>query len=130
MTKSLILFSYQLFHILHDPSFHTEYTKFIHCPYSVSLSWLAILFTIISLAVTAIDEHDPLLKDLGRSPDACANIRLLSMRYRGAAMKCLTKEGVVWGKHNVKSLQALIMLGYAMSHSQGETWVLIGEPSV
>jgi hypothetical protein len=42
-------------------------------------------------------------------------------------MKCLANEGVFWGRHTLKSLQALVMLGYAMSHSQGETWALLGE---
>jgi hypothetical protein len=41
-------------------------------------------------------------------------------------MKCLAKQGVFWGKHNVQSLQALIMLIYAMGHSQDHTWVLLG----
>jgi hypothetical protein len=39
----------------------------------------------------------------------------------------LAKEGVFWGRHTLKSLQALVMLGYAMSHSQIETWALLGE---
>lgn len=42
-------------------------------------------------------------------------------------MKCLATQGVFWGKHNLQSLQALVMLGYAMSHSQEQTWVLLGE---
>jgi len=48
------------------------------------------------------------------------------IRYRDAAMKCLAKQGVLLGKHNVQSLQALIMLVYAMGHSQDPTWVLLG----
>jgi hypothetical protein len=111
---------------LHDPTFHAQYSQFVDQPSSVSVSWLAILFVLISLAVTGLEENDPVLRDLARSPEPCANIRLLSRRYREAAMKCLVKQGVFWGKHNVQSLQALIMLIYAMGHSQDHTWTLLG----
>lgn len=117
----------QLFHILHDPTFKGEYARFVYDPSSVSLSWLAILFILLSLAVTALEENDPILKDLARGPSPSRNIQLLAKRYRDAAMKCLTRQGVFWGKHNLQSLQALVMLGYAMSHSQEPTWVLLGK---
>jgi hypothetical protein len=77
--------------------------------------------------VTALEESDPVLRDLARGPDASNNIRVLSRRYREAAMKCLAKQGVFWGKHNIQSLQALVLLVYAMSHSQDPTWALLGE---
>ncbi|CZR54060.1 related to transcriptional activator Mut3p [Phialocephala subalpina] len=115
-----------LFHILHDPTFHAQYTHFVEHPSSAPVSWLAILFILLSLAVTALEEDDPVLRDLARGQDACNNVRVLSRRYREAAMKCLAKQGVFWGKHNVQSLQALIMLVYAMGHSQDHTWVLLG----
>lgn len=92
----------------------------------MQVSWLAILFVLISLAVTALEETDPILRDLARGPEACTNIRLLSKRYREAAMQCLAKQGVLWGRHNVQSLQALVLLLYAMGHSQDHTWVLLG----
>lgn len=41
-------------------------------------------------------------------------------------MKCLSRQGVIWGNHSLQSLQALIMLGYALSHSQEQTWPLLG----
>jgi hypothetical protein len=119
----------KLFHILHEPTFHAQYAQFLDDPSSVPVSWLAILFILLSLAVTALEESDPVLRDLARGPSACNNIRLLSRRYREAAMKCLAKQGVFWGKHNVQSLQALIMLVYAMGHSQDPTWVLLGKSS-
>jgi len=116
----------QLLHILHDPTFHSEYDHFLEEPSSASLSWLAILFTILSLAVTALNDDHSILRELGRAPTACQNIRLLSKRYRGAAMQCLSAEGVFFGQHTIRSLQALLMLGYAMNHAQGDTWALLG----
>jgi hypothetical protein len=82
---------------------------------------------LLSLVVTALEDEDPVLPDLARGADSSSNIRTLGKRYRDAAMKCLATQGVFWGRHNVQSLQALVLLGYAMSHSQEQTWVLLGE---
>ncbi|RDW63333.1 hypothetical protein BP6252_10878 [Coleophoma cylindrospora] len=115
-----------LFHVLHDPSFHMTYAKFTNDPSSVPPSWLAILFILLSLAVSALGDDDPILKDLARGTNPSRNIQDLAKRYRDASMKCLSRQGVFWGRHNLQSLQALIMLGYAMSHCQENTWVLLG----
>ncbi|KAH8595910.1 hypothetical protein B0O99DRAFT_543302 [Bisporella sp. PMI_857] len=115
-----------LFHILHDPTFHTEYIGFLNDPNSVSLSWLAILFVILSLAIDALEQDDYILRDLVRGSNASKNVTALGRRYREAAMNCLAKNGVFWGRHDVHSLQALILLAYGMSHSQEPTWALLG----
>ncbi|ATZ48289.1 hypothetical protein BCIN_03g05180 [Botrytis cinerea B05.10] len=115
-----------LFHILHDPTFHSQYQQFIEDPALTSPSWLAILFVLLALAVTTLDENDPILRDLGRGTDSYANIRVLGKRYREGAMQCLGKQGVFWGHHNVQSLQALILLIYAMNHNQDPTWTILG----
>ncbi|KAH7355451.1 hypothetical protein BKA65DRAFT_498437 [Rhexocercosporidium sp. MPI-PUGE-AT-0058] len=115
-----------LFHILHNPTFEVQYGRFVEDPSSTPVSWLAILFVLLSLAVTSLEEHDPVLRDLARGKNSCDNIRMLSRRYREASMKCLAKQGVFWGKHNLQSLQALVMLIYAMGHNQDHTWVLLG----
>ncbi|KAF7864294.1 uncharacterized protein EAF02_010262 [Botrytis sinoallii] len=115
-----------LFHILHDPTFHSQYQQFVENPASTSPSWLAILFVLLALAVTTLDDNHPILRDLGRGADSFANIRVLGKRYREGAMQCLGKQGVFWGKHNVQSLQALILLVYAMNHNQDPTWTILG----
>ncbi|PVH77218.1 hypothetical protein DL98DRAFT_463898 [Cadophora sp. DSE1049] len=115
-----------LFHILHDPTFNAQYANFVEDPSSTPVSWLAILFVLLSLAVTGLEDDDSVLRDLARGQNPCYNIRMLSRRYREAAMNCLSKQGVFWGKHNIQSLQALIMLIYAMGHSQDPTWALLG----
>ncbi|KAI9818762.1 MAG: hypothetical protein M1827_007582 [Pycnora praestabilis] len=114
-----------LFHILLDPTFQEEYKRFQEDADSTSLSWLALLFVVISVAVTALDDDDSLLKDLGRGNTVSGNIKTLTARYRGAAMKCLAADGVLW-RHNIKTLQALVLLTYAINHSHGRTWVLLG----
>jgi hypothetical protein len=87
---------WQLFHMLHESTPHAQYSQFLDDPALVPVSWLAILFILLSLTVTALEETDPVLRDLARGQDPCNNIRLLSRRYREAAMKCLAKQGVFW----------------------------------
>lgn len=115
----------QLFHILHDLTFEAEYQQFRHDAGSVSTSWLALLFTILGIAVTALNDDDPLLSDLGREKTVSRNIKVLSARYRSAAMRCLAADGVV-SRHSINSLQCLVLINYARSHRGLPTWTLIG----
>ncbi|KAL5342068.1 fungal-specific transcription factor domain-containing protein [Aspergillus crustosus] len=114
-----------LFHILHDPSFHARYEQFRQNPKSVPLPFLALLFVIISISVTALDDSDPLLMHLGRDPSPGANIRSLSAKYRGAAMRCLVADNFMF-RHNLCTVQCLVLLIYAINHAQGPAWSLLG----
>ncbi|XHG02871.1 hypothetical protein AWENTII_006195 [Aspergillus wentii] len=114
-----------LFHILHDLTFEAEYQQFCHDAGSVSLSWLALLFTILGIAVTALDDDDLLLSDLGREKTVSRNIKVLSSRYRSAAMRCLAADGVT-SRHSINSLQTLVLICYARTHRGLPTWTLLG----
>ncbi|KAL4884972.1 fungal-specific transcription factor domain-containing protein [Aspergillus karnatakaensis] len=114
-----------LFHILHDPTFHARYDEFRQNPKSAELPFLALLFVILSLSVTALDDGDPLLMHLGRDPSPGANIRALSSKYRGAAMRCLVADSFMF-RHNLCTVQCLILLIYAINHAQGPAWSLLG----
>lgn len=114
-----------LFHIIHEPTFLADYTRFQDDPESPCLSWLALLFVIMSIAVTAADDKSPLLRDLGRKPTNSQNIAILSARYRQEAMACLEADHYLW-RHNVYTLQALILLIYGINHTHGKTWALLG----
>jgi hypothetical protein len=115
----------QLFHILHDPTFDADYSHFQQNPNSASLSWLALLFSILSIAVTALDENNSLLFDLGRRLKSSENIAILSLRYRTAAIQCLNADHYLW-RHTLYTLQALILLIYGINHSHGQSWALLG----
>lgn len=91
----------------------------------MSTSWIALLFTILSIAVTALDDDDALLVDLGREKTVSRNIKALSSRYRSAAMRCLAADGVV-SRHSINSLQCLVLINYARSHRGLPTWTLLG----
>ncbi|EXJ70226.1 uncharacterized protein A1O5_06294 [Cladophialophora psammophila CBS 110553] len=114
-----------LFHILHDPTFHAEYANFCQCRGEVSLSFLALLFVILSISVTALDSDHPLLADLGMETTASANIKSLATKYRAAAMGCLSADQFLW-RHNLHTVQALVLLIYALSHAHGPSWALLG----
>ncbi|KAI5250134.1 hypothetical protein E4T42_05039 [Aureobasidium subglaciale] len=114
-----------LFHVLHDPTFHQQYARFQHEPESVSPAWLALLFAIISTALSACDANSDFLDDLSRRPSVSAKIRDLSERYRAAAMRCLEMDNYLW-RHNITTLQALIILIYGINHSHGQSWTLLG----
>ncbi|KAL4916939.1 hypothetical protein BDW62DRAFT_211608 [Aspergillus aurantiobrunneus] len=114
-----------LFHILHDLTFEAEYQQFCHDPNSVTTSWISLLFIILGIAVTALHDDDPLLSDLGREKSVSRNVKVLSSRYRSAALRCLSADGV-FSRHSINSLQSLILISYARFHRGLPTWTLIG----
>ncbi|KAJ5102958.1 hypothetical protein N7532_003487 [Penicillium argentinense] len=114
-----------VFHILHDLTFEAEYQQFYHDPISVSKSWLALLFAILAIAVSALDDDDTLLSDLGRERTVSRNIKVLSARYRSAALRCLAADSVMT-RHSINSLQALILISYARLHRSLPFWTLLG----
>ena len=114
-----------MFHILHDPTFDALYEDFRVNPSTVPLSWLALLFVVLGVAVTALGDDHPLLRDLGREASAAANIKKLSARYRSAAMQCLTADQFMY-QHNLQTLQTLVLLIYAMNHANISSWALLG----
>jgi hypothetical protein len=116
---------WQLFHILHDPTFEREYQQFREDPNSVSLSWLALLYVVLAIAVNALDDDHALLPDLGRQSNPIANVKLLAARYRAGAMQCLAADNVMT-QHSIRTLQALVLLIYALNHSSQPSWVLVG----
>lgn len=114
-----------LFHILHDPSFDQEYARFRQHPHDVKLTFLALLFVVLAIGVTALDENHPLLADIGKQSVPGANVRDISSKYRNAALRTLTADQYLW-RHNLKTVQSLVLLIYALSHAHGPAWSLLG----
>jgi hypothetical protein len=106
-------------------TFEAEYQQFCHDPGSVSTAWLALLFAILAIAVSALNDDDPLLADLGRERTVSRNIKVLSARYRSAALRCLAADGVMT-RHSINSLQALVLISYARLHRGLPFWTLLG----
>ena len=116
-----------LMHILHDPTFLTEYSTFLQNPKAVKLSWLALLYTLLALAVTTLDDQDAVLLDLGPESEGGNNIKALASRFRAGAMNALAADQFLV-KHSLTTLQALILLIYAINHSEGaaQSMALLG----
>lgn len=83
------------------------------------------LFAILASAVSALEDDDPLLSDLGRERTVSRNIKVLSARYRSAALRCLAADGVMT-RHSINSLQALVLVSYARLHRGLPFWTLLG----
>lgn len=114
-----------LFHILHDPTFHRQFAYFVEDPHSMPLAWLALLYSLLATAVLALPPHSELLADLSRQKTPLQRCTELSHRYRDMMMRCLEADNYLWN-HNVTTLQALIILIHGLSHSNGQTWTLLG----
>lgn len=114
-----------LFHILHEPTFEAKYNAFKQDPQSTPLSFLALLFVIFSLSVTSLDDQDPLITEIEHTDTPSGNARSLASRYRSSAMECLSADDFM-SRHNLCTLQSLVLLIYALSHAGGPTWSLLG----
>lgn len=83
------------------------------------------MFAMLAIAVSALEDDDPLLSDLGRERTVSRNIKVLSARYRSAALRCLAADGVMT-RHSINSLQALVLISYARLHRGLPFWTLLG----
>ncbi|KAL4761949.1 Zn(II)2Cys6 transcription factor [Aspergillus foveolatus] len=110
---------------LKDVYFRVFSPQFCHDPNSVSTAWISLLFIILAIAVTALHDDDPLLSDLGRERTVSRNVKALSSRYRSAALRCLSADGIL-SRHSINSLQSLILISYARFHRGLPTWTLLG----
>ena len=83
------------------------------------------MFVVLSISVHTLDSGHPLLADLGLEASVSADIKSLGAKYRSAAMKCLAADHFLW-RHNLHTVQALVLLIYPISHAHGPSWALLG----
>ncbi|KAL4865791.1 hypothetical protein BDV12DRAFT_173880 [Aspergillus spectabilis] len=115
-----------LFHVLHGPTFERQYYMFRDDPSNVDLSWLALLFLLLSMAVHSVESDDAVLAKLWSEPHA-QDTTALSCRLRTAAMICLAQDNFLVN-HSLSTLEALLILIYTISHDEGvdRGWILLG----
>lgn len=111
--------------MLHDPTLHTEYAEFCRSPGQIPLAFLALLFVILAIAVLTLEIDDPLQEELSREGFGIARIRSIASRYQQAAIKWLSADQFML-QHNLYTVKALVLLIYAMSHTDGPSWPLLG----
>ncbi|KLO99219.1 hypothetical protein CEK26_002657 [Fusarium fujikuroi] len=116
-----------LFHILHGPTFQTQYLEFLEAPEKTSLSWLAVLFAIISLTLKTIEPTDAGLVVLWQDTTIPRDLSVLSQKYRNAAMTALSQDQFLV-RHDLSTLEALLILVHMISHNEGPEygWALLG----
>ncbi|RAL12658.1 uncharacterized protein BO97DRAFT_451257 [Aspergillus homomorphus CBS 101889] len=122
---------FALFPILHGPTFQRQYIGFIQQPHEVDLSWLALLFSLCSLALKTIDASDPKLacvwSQLPTSPTPVDVTVSVSRRLLRTAMTCLLQDEF-FIRHKFSTFEALLMVLYNLSHngSVDQGWALLG----
>ncbi|KAH8669406.1 hypothetical protein BGZ61DRAFT_364461 [Ilyonectria robusta] len=116
-----------LFHVLHGPTFQGQYSAFLRDPQQVDLAWLALVFAICSLTVRTVDPVDPALEEIWESASSPRDLPFLSQQYRNAAMMCLSQDQFLV-RHNLSTLEALLVLIHTISHGDGAEhgWALLG----
>ncbi|KID72157.1 C6 zinc finger domain-containing protein, partial [Metarhizium brunneum ARSEF 3297] len=114
-----------IFPIIHAPRFSKRYHRFTSDAEGAPMEWLALLFAVLGTAVLAVDMDSPLLPSLSRKDTVLGRVTQLSERYYSAAIKCLDMDHYLW-RHNLTTLQTLLLIIYGIHHSRGQTWTLLG----
>ncbi|TQV93258.1 hypothetical protein V2A60_010310 [Cordyceps javanica] len=120
---------FPLFPILHGPTFQKQYRAFARHPrQETDLSWLALLFSLCSLALSTMDESDPRL--LSFAPDVTPGHPVTvsaSRRLLRTAMACLLRDDF-FVRHKFSTFEALLMVIYSFSHNETvhQGWALLG----
>ncbi|KAB8210939.1 hypothetical protein BDV34DRAFT_185871 [Aspergillus parasiticus] len=120
-----------LFPILHGPTFQKQYTAFMQRPHDIDLAWLALLFSLCSLALNTMDESDPRLESClsqpSSSPTQVPATVSLSRRLLQTAMTCLIQDEF-FIRHKFSTFEALLMVIYNLSHNESvdQGWALLG----
>jgi len=117
-----------LFHILHGPTFQKQYDAFKQDPSGVDLSWMALLFLICSATLKSMEKDEIALVDVQAAVSDSYDISSISYKLRAAALISLSQDQFLI-RHNLSTLEALLVLIYTISNIEGveHAWTLLGE---
>lgn len=117
-----------LFHVLHGPTFQRQYNEFLDSSLDVNLSWLALLFTILSMILNTMEDDDMILSELWTHELRHKGLPAVASHFKKLAMLCLSQDQLLI-RHSLNTLEALLIMIYGISHNDGveQTWVLLGE---
>ncbi|RJE25250.1 hypothetical protein PHISCL_02400 [Aspergillus sclerotialis] len=117
-----------LFHILHGPTFQKQYNEFRQDASAADLSWIALLFAICSATMSSLESDDSVLADIWPDSAGPHDISAVAYRFRTATMICLSQDQFLI-RHNLSTLEALLLLIYAISNHEGaeRAWTLLGQ---
>jgi hypothetical protein len=117
-----------LYHVIDGPTFQSQYYEFWRAPAQVPLPWLALLFAVCSLAINTMEPNDPAVLGLLPLADSGDHTTVaLSCKLRAACLTCLSQDQFLV-RHDLTTLEALLILIYAICHNEGieRGWVLLG----
>ncbi|KAM3450533.1 hypothetical protein MY3296_005996 [Beauveria thailandica] len=114
-----------IYPIIHGPNFSKIYNQRMADAENAPIEWVALLFAILGTAVLAVDQDSSLLRSLSRKATTLERVAQLSERYYSTAMRCLDMDHYLW-RHNLTTLQTLLLMIYGIHHSRGQTWTLLG----
>ncbi|KAL2850725.1 fungal-specific transcription factor domain-containing protein [Aspergillus pseudoustus] len=108
--------------VLHAPTFQAEYNHFWEGSQDVSLTWLSLLFSIMSLAIFINYRSE------GEPADPIPNPEEMADEFRRQAAYCLIKDK--YTKPSKYTIEALLLYGqteyFRSPDAQHELWVLFG----
>lgn len=122
---------FALFPILHGATFQKQYSAFTERPLDADLSWLALLFSLCSLALSSMEETDPRLScfwsDMPSQSDVLPATISVSRDLLRTAMACLLRDDF-FVRQTFNTFEALLMVIYNVSHNESvhQGWSLLG----
>ncbi|KAI1752520.1 hypothetical protein F4782DRAFT_120629 [Xylaria castorea] len=127
LISRFFMYMAQFFPILHGPTFQKEYAAFVANPSAVDLSWLSVLFMLLSIGLHTLDYDDALPADIKPNTSPLQDSSKPTRRYREAAMMCLSKAQFLT-RYQLSTLQALLFVIYEICHEEGveHGWTLLG----
>lgn len=116
-----------MFHVLHESSFQRRYNAFTRDRQTDDLSWLALLFSILSVSVQTLEDNDPVLRTVREGVPSAAGTHNLATELRKHAMTCLSGDDFMF-HFSLETLESLLLLIYGISHDSGvhAAWTLLG----
>lgn len=116
-----------MFHILHEATFQRHYSSFKQDLKTNDLSWLALLFSILSLSVQTLENSDPILAKIRERIPCSDGSAAVALELRQIATMCLVGDNFMF-HYSLSTLESLLILTYGISHDVGvdAAWTLLG----
>ena len=116
-----------MFHVVHEQSFQHSYTSFDRNSQSIDLSWLALIFSILSLAIQTLEDKDFILEKVKQRIGCDGTTSALAKGFRQLAINCLCADNFMF-HFTLVTLESLLLLTYGICHDSGvdAAWTLLG----
>ena len=116
-----------MFNVLDDHSFQRRYNAFDRNSRIVDLSWVALIFSISSLAIQTLEDNDPVLEKVKEHISCTGSTSHPAKEFRKLAVACLYADNFMF-HFNLVTLESVLILTYSICHGSGvdAAWTLLG----